>query len=252
MHQTLLSLHNVSKVYHTAPQPFYALKKVSFSLYKGEILALLGVNGAGKTTLSSIIATVHPPSEGKVIWNGHPINEQLYEYRRIIGLCPQYSNLDSLFDVKMNLLYAGMFYGLSKHEAEERALTLLKEYSLEMYKDSSIASLSGGCRQRLLIARSLMHNPSLVILDEPTVGLDPDIRRQLWEYIRALRDKGVTVILTTHYLDEAEYLADRICLLHRGSVKRIQALNELKKEHDNMSLENIFINLTHEYNKNHE
>ena len=244
MSKALLQLQNVCKTYSGKQGPVNALQGVSFDINRGEVFGLLGVNGAGKTTLSSILATLHPPTDGDILFNGTSIYKDLWTYRLALGFCPQQANLDPYLNVEQNLVFAGRYFLLSKKEAQERADELLAKYSLERYRSFMIDQLSGGTRQRVLIARALMHNPQVVILDEPTVGLDPDIRRQLWDHIKSLRDCGMTVILTTHYLDEAEVLSDRICLLREGKVQLIKTVKELKDENEQDSLENIFIRLS--------
>ena len=244
MSNSLLTLQKVCKTYNGKQGPVKALQGVSFDIERGEVFGLLGVNGAGKTTLSSILATLHPPTDGDILFNGTSIYKDLWNYRLALGFCPQQANLDPYLTVEQNLVFAGRYFLLSKKEAQERADELLQKYSLERYRGFMIDQLSGGTRQRVLIARALMHNPQVVILDEPTVGLDPDIRRQLWDHIKSLRDGGMTVILTTHYLDEAEVLSDRICLLREGKVQLIKTVKELKDENEQDSLENIFIRLS--------
>jgi len=240
MKTPFLVIDSIVKTYNDAR----ALDGVSMTINKGEIFALLGVNGAGKTTLSSIIATQHPPTEGDILFKGTSIYHDLRRYRMALGFCPQQSNLDPYLSVRQNLVFAGRFYAMNATAAAARADELLSLYDLERYSAYKIDELSGGTRQRVLIARALMHSPELVILDEPTVGLDPDIRRQLWDHIAALRDAGVTIILTTHYLDEAEVLADRVCLLRDGKIQVICTVTELKAKHDDDSLEDIFIRLS--------
>jgi len=240
MNAPFLAINNVIKTYNDVR----ALDGVSVTIHKGEVFALLGVNGAGKTTLSSIIATQHPPTSGDVLFRGVSIYQNLRGYRMAMGFCPQQANLDPYLSVRQNLLFAGRFYAMTVAAAGARADELLSLYDLERYGNRKIDELSGGTRQRVLIARALMHSPDLVVLDEPTVGLDPDIRRQLWDHIAALRDSGVTVILTTHYLDEAEVLADRVCLLREGKVQLVCTVKELRSSHDDDSLETIFIRLS--------
>ena len=242
MNTPFLEIDSIVKVYNDTR----ALDGVSLTIHKGEVFALLGVNGAGKTTLSSIIATQHPATSGDIRFKGVSIYQDLRRYRMSLGFCPQHPNLDPYLSVRQNLLFAGRFYSMTGIESATRADELLALYDLERYKDRKVDELSGGTRQRVLIARALMHSPELVILDEPTVGLDPDIRRQLWDHIAALRDAGTTVILTTHYLDEAEVLADRVCVLRDGRVQLVCSVQELKKEHDHDSLETIFIKLSRE------
>jgi len=246
MSSPFLVIDTVVKKYNDS----YALDGVSLTINKGEVFALLGVNGAGKTTLSSIIATQHPPTSGDVLFHGVSIYSDLRRYRMALGFCPQQANLDPYLTVKQNLIFAGRFYAMNADQTAKRVAELLELYNLERYVDHKIDELSGGTRQRVLIARALVHSPELVILDEPTVGLDPDIRRQLWDHIAALRDSGVTVILTTHYLDEAEVLADRICLLREGKVQLVCSVKELKEQHGNDSLETIFIRLSRQHTHN--
>lgn len=240
---TLLEVRNVSKTYFDkrGRELKRALRQVSFDLQKGEVFGLLGVNGAGKTTLSSILATMHPLTSGDVTWNKRSIYDQLLDYRRIIGMCPQKPNIEKRLTIEENLLFAGYCYGLKPKEAAERKNALVKQFNLEEYARSNADQLSGGYRQRFLIARALMHGPQLLILDEPTVGLDPHIRRQLWEVIKGLKSNQVTVILTTHYLDEAEYLSDRVCLIHDGLIRTVDTPDNLKKFHKKNNLEEVFL-----------
>lgn len=239
-----LAIKNVSKIYADDHHTVRALDDVSLTIHAGEIFSLLGVNGAGKTTLSSIIATLHPPTTGDVLFKGRSIYENVMEYRRALGFCPQKQNLDTFLTVRENLTFAGRYFLLPKETIKQRADQLLDQLELTRYADFQIDQLSGGTKQRLLIARALMHNPKLVLLDEPTVGLDPDIRRKLWQIIKNLKAQGITVILTTHYLDEAEYLSDRVCILNKGKVLLVEALKDLRSRHQMASLEEIFLQLT--------
>ncbi len=243
---SFLEIKNITKVYNPRTKPVYALNGVSLTIQKGEIVALLGVNGAGKTTLSSILATLHPPTSGHILFKGASIYENLTSYRMALGFCPQTQNLDPFLNVEENLLFAGRYYLMPEKEIIARVKELMDLLELTRYATFNVNALSGGNKQRLLIARALMHNPELVILDEPTVGLDPDIRKKLWDIIRRLKEHGITIILTTHYLDEAEYLADRICMLSHGKVILTQAVSALREEHKQQRLEDIFIKLVHE------
>lgn len=242
MTQPFLQIKNVSKVYFKNGIAVKdALRSVSFSLKRGEVFGLLGVNGAGKTTLVSILSTMHPLSSGDVIWEGKSIYEQLLLYRRNVGFCPQHPNIDPRLCIEESLMFAGRCYGLSTERCIEQKNKLLKRFELEPYAKAFSQQLSGGYRQRFLIARALMHDPQLVILDEPTVGLDPHIRRQLWEIIADLRSNHITVLLTTHYLDEAEYLSDRVCLIHQGTIRTIDTPAKLKEHHNKNNLEDVFL-----------
>lgn len=246
MKPIILAINNVSKTYHTKDHPVHALNDISLPIYQGEIFGLLGVNGAGKTTLSSILATLHPATSGDILFHGTSIYKDLLNYRRHLGFCPQRPNLDSFLSVKNNLIFAGRYFLLPEDVIQSRTQDLLEKFNLTRYADFNVDALSGGTKQRLLIARAVIHNPSVVILDEPTVGLDPDIRRKIWQYIKELKNAGVTVILTTHYLDEAEYLSDRICILNKGTVQLLISLQELKARHEMKSLEEIFLQLNKE------
>lgn len=248
MNKPLLEITNLTKIYQEARGTVRALDGVDLTIYPGEIFGLLGVNGAGKTTLSSIIATLHPPTSGTVLFKGNSIYNDIAKYRKSIGLCPQHQNLDQFLNVKENLVFAGKYFLLEPDVIEQRVNKLLKELQLTRYKNFNVNALSGGTKQRVLIARALMHQPDIVILDEPTVGLDPDIRRNLWKQIKALKAKGITVILTTHYLDEAEELADRVCILNKGKVQLTTSLAKLKAEHGMAKLEDIFLKLTGQEN----
>lgn len=244
MKQPILSLKNVTKIYTGDRGIVNALDGVTLDIGQGEIFGLLGVNGAGKTTLSSILATLHPATSGSILFKGQSIYKDIERYRMALGFCPQTQNLDLSLTVQENLIFAGKYFLLSKELIAQRVQTLMEQLDLTKYKNFEINALSGGTKQRVLIARALMHNPEIVILDEPTVGLDPDIRRKLWRIIKDLKKMGITVILTTHYLDEAEELADRVCFLQHGKITLIESVQALRQTHNMASLEEIFIRLT--------
>lgn len=241
MGTVLLAIKNVKKRYGAKE----ALKGVSLDIYKGEIFGLLGVNGAGKTTLSSIIATLHPATEGDIEFEGKSIYKYLAKYRSMLGFCPQRPNLNLMLTLEQNLRLSGSYYQLTEQQIDDRFNRLVDQFELRPYLQQKASVLSGGYKQRFMIARALMHNPKLVILDEPTVGLDPHIRRQLWDKIKELKNDGVTVVLTTHYLDEAEQLADRVCVLDHGVIKLIDTPEKLKADFNMSNLEDVFIALMH-------
>ncbi|MCF7800135.1 ABC transporter ATP-binding protein [Candidatus Babeliales bacterium] len=247
MSNELLQIRNIKKQYKQKGQkPIDALKGVSLDIYKGEIITLLGVNGAGKSTLSSIIATLHPPTDGDILFENKSIYSDLANYRSHLGFCPQKPNLDVNLTLEQNLRFSGRYYQMSQADITNRLNKLVEQFELGEYLARKVNILSGGYRQRFMIARSLIHDPDLVLLDEPTVGLDPHIRRQLWAKIKELKNDGVTIILTTHYLDEAEYLSDRVCILDKGLIKLIDSpakiLSDFKKAH----LEDVFLDLMQE------
>lgn len=246
MDRSFIKIESLKKTYKTVDGPKVALDGISLEIFKGEILGLLGVNGAGKTTLSSIIATLHPPTEGDIKLQGVSIYENLYAYRFQLGFCPQKPNLNGMLTLEDNLRFAGRYYGMTESAINQRLGLLVQQFELERYLQQKASVLSGGYKQRFMIARALIHSPKLVILDEPTVGLDPHIRRQLWQKIKELKNDGVTVLLTTHYLDEAEQLSDRVCILDAGLIKLIDTPDKLMADFKKKNLEDVFIQLMNE------
>lgn len=244
MTNVLLRIQNITKSYDTPNRSMIqALKGVSLDIYKGEVLGLLGVNGAGKSTLSSIIATLHPATSGDILYNNSSIYEDLPAFRMRLGYCPQKPNLHPQLTLEQNLMFAGRCYGLADEQISERIIILAKRFGLEAYLSQKAEVLSGGYKQRFMIARSLIHNPEFIILDEPTVGLDPHIRRTLWTMIKDLKKDGITVLLTTHYLDEAEKLSDRVVILDKGLIKLIDTPDKLMADFKQKNLEDVFIEL---------
>ncbi|NGX44586.1 MAG: ABC transporter ATP-binding protein NatA [Candidatus Anoxychlamydiales bacterium] len=249
MQKTLLKIDKISKIYTSEKEKVEALKNISFDIKEKEILGLLGVNGAGKTTLSSIIATLLKPTSGDILFNDESIFKDVVSFRKILGFCPQIQNLDLDLNVKENLTFAGRYYLLNRKQIKVRIEYLLEKFDLTRYEKFSLNSLSGGYKQRFLIARTLMHDPKLIIMDEPTVGLDPQLRRLLWKYILDLKAEGKTIILTTHYLDEADILADRICVIDAGVIKALEKPSILKERWKSQSLEDVFLELIKEKDK---
>ena len=239
MQHVLLKLKNIKKRYGTVQ----VLNGINLDIYKGEILSLLGVNGAGKTTLSSIIATLHPATDGDIEYNGESIYKNIPDFRLRLGYCPQKPNLNPLLTLEQNLMFAGKFYGVPENEIAPRVQQLAQQFGLQKYLHEKAHMLSGGYKQRFMIARSLIHKPEFIILDEPTVGLDPHIRRNLWEMIKELKKDGITILITTHYLDEAEKLSDRVCILDKGDIKLIDTPDKLLADFQQKNLEDVFIEL---------
>lgn len=242
MSESILSLQSITK--HFGQKK--ALNGISFAIHQGEIMSLLGVNGAGKTTLSSIIATLHPPTSGTILFNKKSIYDDIIYYRTQIGYCPQKLNLNNLLTLRENLIAAGRYYGVPEDVISQRIEELADQLILHEYLDQLPGVLSGGYKQRFSIARSLIHNPAIVILDEPTVALDPHVRRQIWQIIKNLKNKGITVLLTTHYLDEAEQLSDRVCVLDKGNVVLIDTPKNLLQSFEKGTLEEVFLHLMQE------
>ena len=242
--KTVLELKNIRKQYYNSKNDIkHALNGVSFDLYQGEVFGLLGVNGAGKTTLSSLIATLHPPTEGDILFESESIYKNLEKYRMNLGFCPQKPNLNDMLSLEDNLRFAGRFYGMNEDAIEKRLNFLVERFTLKQYLTETSEILSGGYKQRFMIARSLIHSPKILILDEPTVGLDPHVRRNLWTLIKELKNDGITILLTTHYLDEAEQLSDRVCILDQGLITLIDTPDKLMADFKQKNLEDVFIKL---------
>ena len=204
---------------------------IDLELVKGECYGLLGPNGAGKTTtLRMLLGLVHPDA-GEITLLGHPVPQAAREGRIRVGVVPQVDNLDPDFTVRENLLVYGRYFGLTHAEVTERLPRLLEFATLETRADSRIQELSGGMKRRLVLARALVNDPDLIFLDEPTTGLDPQARHQMWERLRALMRQGKTLLLTTHFMDEAERLCDRLIVLDHGRKIAEGAPRKLIAEH---------------------
>jgi ABC-2 type transport system ATP-binding protein len=213
----ILSIQNLSKTYATG---FQALKDVSLEIRRGEIFALLGPNGAGKTTLISIVCGIVNPSAGTVLVDGHDTLKDWRAARSLIGLVPQELTTDAFETVFANVSYSRGLFGKRKNPAYVEKV--LRDLSLWDKRDSKIMTLSGGMKRRLMIAKALSHEPPILFLDEPTAGVDVELRRDMWEMVRSLRASGVTIILTTHYIDEAEEMAERIGVMSKGEIILIE------------------------------
>ena len=195
-----------------------AVRGVSFEVRAGEVVGFLGPNGAGKTSTVRMISCFLPPTSGFAMVHGVDVRERPREVKAMLGVCPQEDNLDPDFDVLKNLLVYGRYFGITGREIRERAESLLDLVSLSDRKHAAIAELSGGMKRRLILARALLNQPRVLILDEPTTGLDPQARHAIWSRIRALRATGVTVLLTTHYMEEAAQLCDRVIVMDGGRI----------------------------------
>jgi ABC-2 type transport system ATP-binding protein len=211
--QPIISVNNLVKTYASG---FQALKGVDLDIHRGEIFALLGPNGAGKTTLISIICGIVNPTSGSVTADGHDIRREYRAARGKIGLVPQELASDAFESVWATVNFSRGLFGKPPNPAYLEKV--LKDLSLWDKKDSTILSLSGGMKRRVMIAKALSHEPQILFLDEPTAGVDVELRRDMWEMVRALRESGVTIILTTHYIEEAEEMADRIGVISKGEI----------------------------------
>ena len=220
-----ISINNLSKTYDNG---FNALKTVNLEIKKGEIFAMLGPNGAGKTTLISIICGIVKPSGGKVTVDGFDIIDDYRETRSKIGLVPQELTLEQFETVFNNVSYSRGLYG--KKPNPEHIEKILKQLSLWDKKDQRLRQLSGGMKRRVLIAKALSHEPSILFLDEPTAGVDVELRQDMWKVVEELRKTGVTIILTTHYIEEAEAIADRVGVINQGEIIVVDETKELLKK----------------------
>jgi len=220
-----ISVSHLNKTYASG---FQALKNIDLEIRGGEIFALLGPNGAGKTTLISIICGIVRPSSGRVLVAGHDIVSEYRTTRSLIGLVPQELANDMFSSVWATVSFSRGLFGKPAHSAYIQKV--LKDLSLWDKKDAKIATLSGGMKRRVMIAKALSHEPQILFLDEPTAGVDVELRKDMWEMVRALRASGVTIILTTHYIEEAEQMADRVGVINKGELILVENKDELMRK----------------------
>jgi ABC-2 type transport system ATP-binding protein len=223
--QAIISVSNLSKTFASGLQ---ALKSIDLDIRRGEIFALLGPNGAGKTTLISAICGIVNPTEGSVTVDGHDIINDFRAARSMIGLVPQELTTDAFESVWGTVSFSRGLFG--KRPNPSHLEKVLKDLSLWNRKDSKIITLSGGMKRRLLIAKALSHEPQILFLDEPTAGVDVELRRDMWQLVRSLQAGGVTIILTTHYIDEAEEMADRVGVISKGEIILVENKAELMRK----------------------
>jgi ABC-2 type transport system ATP-binding protein len=207
---------------------FTAVNKLNLGVKKGELFGLLGPNGAGKTTTIYMLTTVLKPTAGTAVVSGFDIVKSHEEARRSVGIVFQDPTMDTYLNARDNLDIHGRLYGMNASERKRRISEVLELVELQDWADKLVRTFSGGMRRRLEIARGLMHEPSVLFLDEPTLGLDPQTRRHIWKYIQKLREHKVTIILTTHYMEEADYLCDRVAIMDHGRVKACATPEKLK------------------------
>jgi len=233
----ILSISHLFKTYQSG---FQALKDINLEIAKGEIFALLGQNGAGKTTLISIICGIVSPSSGQVLVDGKNIIGDYREARELIGLVPQELSTDSFETVWNTVTFSRGLYGKAPNPAFIEKI--LKDLSLWDKRNSKIMTLSGGMKRRVMIAKALSHEPSILFLDEPTAGVDVSLRKDMWNLVKILKDNGTTVILTTHYIEEAEEMADRIGIIRGGELimvdNKLALMNKLGKKELTLQLQN--------------
>jgi ABC-2 type transport system ATP-binding protein len=238
--QAALEITDLVKRY---PNGMEALKSVSLTIAEGEFFGLLGPNGAGKSTLIHCTTGLATPTSGSVQIFGHDAVHHYREAREAVALAPQEINLDMFLTLEETLDLHGGYFGMSKSDRKERAAELLDAFSLTSKRDERTRTLSGGMKRRLTLARALMHRPRLLILDEPTAGVDIELRLELWQYIEKINREGTTVLLTTHYLEEAERMCDRIAFINHGEIAAHGTIEELSARYGVGNLEDAYLEL---------
>jgi ABC-2 type transport system ATP-binding protein len=233
-----LRVEKLKKTYSTG---VLALDGVSLEVGAGKFFGLLGPNGAGKTTLINSIVSLARPDSGSVEVFGRDAYEEFREARRMIGVSPQEINLDKFLTVEETMLFHAGYYGVPKDKARERAGELLERFALTDKRKQRVNTLSGGMKRRVLFARALMHDPKVLFLDEPTAGVDVELRYKLWGYIRELNHGGLTILLTTHYLEEAEALCEEVALINGGRIAAQGTSAELKERYGAASIEEVYL-----------
>jgi ABC-2 type transport system ATP-binding protein len=237
-HKHALVIHDLKKTYEGGKQ---ALKGIDLQVEDGEFFALLGPNGAGKSTLIGITCGLVTKTDGTVVVQGHNIDTDGDNAKVHIGLVPQEINADIFTTVEDVLYIQAGYYGISRKEAAPQIEMLLTRLALLDKRKSQVIELSGGMKRRLIIARALVHKPTLLFLDEPTAGVDVELRHDMWKFLRELNESGVTIILTTHYLEEAEKLCKRLAIINHGEIKRMGTMDEVRS---GRPLEEVYLEIT--------
>ena len=235
-----LQIEDLSKVYPTGTE---ALRGVSLEIPRGDFFGLLGPNGAGKSTLIHCTTGLAMPTGGTIRIFGHDAVEHYGEARSAVGLAPQDPNLDHFLTAEETLDYHGGYFGMPRKERRERTAELLDTFSLTGKRNDRTRTLSGGMKRRLILARALMHRPRLLILDEPTAGVDVELRLELWHYVQRINAEGTTILLTTHYLEEAEQLCNKIAFINGGEIVATGTSRELAATYGVSSLEDAYLAL---------
>ena len=223
---------------------FRALRGIDFSIRTGEAFGFLGPNGAGKTTVMGILNCTMPPTKGRVQVLGMDVSARPSEIKASQGVMPQDDNLDPDLSVMENLIVYARYFNISPASSRPRAVELLESLELSAWADKRIGKLSGGMRRRLLLARALINQPSMIILDEPTTGMDPHSRRSVWDSLDTIKQEGRTLVLTTHYMEEADRVCDRVAIMELGRIVALDTPEALKRSTASADLEEVFLKLT--------
>ena len=236
-----VSALKIEKLRKTYPGGLVALDGVSLDIAPGSFFGLLGPNGAGKTTLINSVVSLARPDSGSVEVFGKDAFTEFREARRMIGVSPQEINLDKFLTVEESLTFHAGYYGVEKKKARERSRELLERFELTNKRKARTSTLSGGMKRRVLFARALMHDPEVLFLDEPTAGVDIELRYKLWDYIRELNRGGLTILLTTHYLEEAEELCDEVAMISGGRIAAQDTSENLKRRFEAKNIEEVYL-----------
>ena len=239
--ENIIETKNLTKKYGN----FVAVNDINFHVKKGEVFAFLGPNGAGKTTTIKMLTTLLKPTTGEVFLNGHNVTENPHETRKSFGIVFQDPSLDNELTAYENMQFHAILYGLTKEVYKKRIVDLLNLVELYDRKDSYVKKFSGGMKRRLEIARGLLHNPKVLFLDEPTIGLDPQTRNHIWTYINNLnKQENVTIFFTTHHMEEVQRIAQRVAIIDHGKIIIIGTIEDILKKAGTKNLEDAFIFLT--------
>lgn len=233
-----LDISGLEKTYDSGTK---ALRGIDLKIPEGSFFGLLGPNGAGKSTLIHCIMGLAVPTSGHASVLGHDVVTDYQQARQQIGLAPQEINLDWFLSVEDTLDFHGGYFRMRKKERKERINELLKDFSLEDKRKDRSLFLSGGMKRRVVLARALMHRPKILILDEPTAGVDVELRLELWKYMKKINKAGTTILLTTHYIEEAEQLCDNIALINKGKIIQTGTSDDLKKHYKKKTLEDVYL-----------
>ncbi len=236
--EKIISVNNLSKTFGS----FTAVNSISFDVYKGEIFGFLGANGAGKTTAMKMLIGISKPSSGEASIAGFDVKKQAEMVKKSIGYMSQKFSMYDDLTIKENITFFGGIYGLSRADIKEKTAHLISELELEEVADKLVSALPLGWKQKLSFSVALLHEPKIVFLDEPTGGVDPITRRQFWEMIYAQANKGTTIFVTTHYMDEAEY-CDRVSIMVEGKIEALDSPKNLKKQYNAASMNDVFLKL---------
>jgi len=236
--EKIISVNNISKTFDS----FTAVDSISFDVYKGEIFGFLGANGAGKTTAMKMLIGISKPSSGEASIAGFDLRTQTEMVKKSIGYMSQKFSMYDDLTIKENITFFGGIYGLSRADIKEKTAHLISELELEEVADKLVSALPLGWKQKLSFSVALLHEPKIVFLDEPTGGVDPITRRQFWEMIYAQANKGTTIFVSTHYMDEAEY-CDRVSIMVEGKIEALDSPKNLKKQYNAASMNDVFLKL---------